>query len=573
MMLRCLPVALLVPLTVGFPAFGSVANKEGPHPTPDYPKLIRDLRLYVPRKLAEGKVAGASVAIVDGETVVWAEGFGYSNAAHSQNLTADTIFSLQSISKTYTAVLFLEAVDRGWFKLDDPLVKYLPHFRVHSRVGDDEFGRITLRQLLSHWSGLPHEAPVGNNYDDGNSTFEEHIESINRVWLLAPVQSRYAYSNLGYDLLAYLLQMRSQMPFPQYADTHLFRKLRMSATTFDRHKALHSRSFARGQVNGHDVDVLIPMLGAGGLYSSARDMAKFVVMQLADTRTKSGRLLRKETLEEMRTPQFPADHQFAGYGLGIIRRRAFGTVMYSHGGGGYGYDTEQRWFPEYGLGVVVLTNDGGGFDAARTIADHVSEVCVRAKGGLVSPDVPLSLSDRGVEKAGAAELARFEGSYRAYSGMRSFAVVDGTLHYRVGRHDLPLDFRGAGEFTAANERFRFHFDSAGNAFSADDLGTGGVDTFVLNDRPGETPEPDKPEWKQFPGTYTGFSYGEKVPLKIYLQNGYLYASRGGGSKLVEYRRGLFVTVWGESVEFQDDVVLFGNCRFVRERSEESTPIK
>ena len=366
-------------------------SAQTPQAKPQYAQLTRDLSLYISQKLTESKVTGASVAIVDGRKTVWAEGFGYTNAAHLKKVTADTVFSLQSISKTYTAVLLLGAVDRGWFKLDDPLVKYLPNFRVNSRYSETEFQKITLRHLLSHWSGLPHEAPVGNNYDDGNATFEEHIQSINRVWLLAPVQGRYAYSNLGFDLLAYLLQTRSKTPFPAYADAHLFHRLAMSNTTFDKQRALASPSFARGQVSGHDVNILIPMLGAGGLYSTAADMAKFVAVELADTKTKSGRLLKKETLEEMFTPQFPVDHQSAGYGLGIFKRFAFGTVMYSHGGGGYGYDTEQRWFPKFGLGVVVLTNDGDGSDIAQIIADHISEVCIKAKGGLTSDDVPSIL--------------------------------------------------------------------------------------------------------------------------------------------------------------------------------------
>ncbi len=539
-------------------------SAQTPQAKPEYAQLTRDLSLYISQKLTESKVTGASVAIVDGRKTVWAEGFGYTNAAHLKKVTANTVFSLQSISKTYTAVLLLGAVDRGWFKLDDPLVKYLRNFRVNSRYSETEFQKITLRHLLSHWSGLPHEAPVGNNYDDGNATFEEHIQSINRVWLLALVQSRYAYSNLGFDLLAYLLQRRSKTPFPAYADAHLFHRLAMSNTTFDKQRALASPSFARGQVSGHDVNILIPMLGAGGLYSTAADMAKFVAVELADAKTKSGRLLKKETLEEMFTPQFPVDHQSAGYGLGIFKRFAFGTVMYSHGGGGYGYDTEQRWFPKFGLGVVVLTNDGDGSDIAQTIADHISEVCIKAKGGLTSDDVPLNFSDRPIQKARPADLAKFEGSYRAYSGMRFFKVLDGALHYRVGNNDQPLDFRGDGEFTSVNERFRFHPDSMGVAEEVNDLGTVGVDTFVLNNRPDEPSGPDKPAWKDYLGNYTGSAYGEKVPLRIYIENGYLYASRAGGTKLIEYRPGLFFSVWGESVEFRGSILLLGNRSFTRD---------
>jgi hypothetical protein len=378
------------------------------------------------------------------------------------------------------------------------------------------------------------------------------------------VQSRYAYSNLGFDLVAWLLQKRSGLPFAELADRRLLRRLGMTASSFDRSKALASPSLARGQDAGRDVEVHIPMLGAGGLYSTARDMARFVSAQLAGTRAPDGgRLLSPAGMEAMRTPQFPVDHQAAGYGLGLFRRRAFGTLMCSHGGGGYGFDTEQRWFPELGLGVVVLTNDGDGSDIAQTLADHLSEAVIRHKAGPARPEPPARLTDRPVQAATPEELRPYEGRYRAYSGMRSFALVDGVLRYRVGDSDRPLDFHGDGEFTTEGERFRFHCDGQGKPIFADDLGSVGADTFVLNDRPGEPPGPDRPQWRALVGDYAGFAYGETIPLKITRQNGFLYASRAGGSKLLEERPGLFFTVWGESVEFDAEGLRYGNRRFRR----------
>ena len=145
--------------------------------------------------------------------------------------------------------------------------------------------------------------------------------------------------------------------------------------------------------------------------------------------------------------------------------------------------------------------------------------------------------------------------------MRFFKVVDGALHYRVGNNDQPLDFRGDGEFTSVNERFRFHPDSMGVAEEVNDLGTVGVDTFVLNNRPDEPSGPDKPAWKDYLGNYTGSAYGEKVPLRIYIENGYLYASRAGGTKLIEYRPGTLLFGVGRECGIPREHPALGQSQF------------
>src|SRR5262245_44221606 len=125
----------------------------------DYAVVVSKLKEELPGLMDKSNVPGLAIAIVDGERLVWAEGFGYTRRSNQAKVTADTLFSLQSISKTYTATGFLKAVDKGWLELDDPLRKYMPKFTVKSRFGKQEAKKITFRHLLSHWSGLPHEAP------------------------------------------------------------------------------------------------------------------------------------------------------------------------------------------------------------------------------------------------------------------------------------------------------------------------------------------------------------------------------------------------------------------------------
>lgn len=523
-------------------------------------EYTRHLHDVIGAAMARHKTLGVSVALVDGGRIAWSQGFGFADRAQTRKVTPASVFSLQSISKTVTAFLFLTAVERGWFALDDRLVAHLPDFRVNSRFADDDFAKITLRQLLSHWSGLTHEAPLGNNFDDGRCTFAAHVASICDTWLIAPPGSRYAYSNLGFDLLAWLIEKRAGKPLAQYAQEALFAPLGMRSSTYD-HTRIAEADRVRGQADGKDVTMFIPMLGAGGVYATAGDMARFMLAQLAGGRTPGGRrLLRADLLREMQTPQYPVDRQICGYGLGLFSRPAYGATMLSHGGGGYGYDTELRWLPAYGIGAAVLSNDGDG-GLAEEIADAALRAMLIAKRGAVPPDAPVALSDRPAVTPDAAQMKALEGRYRAYSGMRTFAVVDGVLHYRVGSNDEALTFHGQGEYTTANERFRFHRDDTG--IWAEDLGTVGVDTFAANELADEAPGPAKPEWSAFTGDYEGHVYGQAAPAKVELRNGHLFISRGGETKLIEYRPGFFFTSWGESVTFSGDALFYGNRRFAR----------
>src|SRR5262249_49306796 len=152
--------------------------------------------------------------------------------------------------------------------------------------------------LLSHWAGLCHEAPVGNNYGEWHCAFDEHVRSICDTWLKCRVEERFRYSNLGYDLIGYALQSRAGKPFARLMREELLEPLGMTTSTFDQGDALAYADRARGHIQGEEVPPLeVPMLGAGGLYSTARDMAKFVSFQMAGGVVRDRRLVSADALQ------------------------------------------------------------------------------------------------------------------------------------------------------------------------------------------------------------------------------------------------------------------------------------
>src|SRR5262249_12874454 len=152
------------------------------------------------------------------------------------------------------------------------------------------------------------------------------------------VGERFRYSNLGYDLVGHALQLRAGKPFPRLMREELFEPLGMTASTYDQAEALGYAHRARGHVQGQEVPPLeVPMLAAGGMYSTARDMAKFSSFHLAGGTAQGRRLIiSADALRAMSTPQFPRPGQKAGYGLGVNSRAYHGATLLFHGGGGYG---------------------------------------------------------------------------------------------------------------------------------------------------------------------------------------------------------------------------------------------
>ncbi|MGA7925678.1 MAG: serine hydrolase domain-containing protein [Candidatus Sulfotelmatobacter sp.] len=120
---------------------------------PDRPltraSVIKYLKEQIQKRMDASKIPGLAIALVDGDKVAWSEGFGYTERGGSQTVTPDTLFSMQSISKHYTALGFLRAVDKSMLQLDEPLTQELPTFKVHSRLGEGEVRKITFRQLLT----------------------------------------------------------------------------------------------------------------------------------------------------------------------------------------------------------------------------------------------------------------------------------------------------------------------------------------------------------------------------------------------------------------------------------------
>ena len=329
----------------------------------DWHALFDESRQSIADGMSKDKIPGLSIALVDREGVLWTAGFGYTDYDLKTPVTPDTIFSIQSMSKTFTATVVMLAVQEGLVRLDTPITEYLPDFKVKSRFEEDPQDKMTLRHLLSHTAGFVHEAPVGNNFERKFPSFEAHIRSISDTWLKFPVGAKYSYSNLGVDLAAYIVQIRSDRSFAEYMKAKLLDPLDMSNSSVDIEFIRQHPNRAIGHTPHIERETLeMPMMGAGGVYTSARDLAKFVQFHLNWGRVRDDSVLDKKLIESMSTSS-------RGLCIGVNPQHSVSAERYpsvdvndtncsqlAHGGGGFGFLSSMSWYPEYGMGLLILTN-------------------------------------------------------------------------------------------------------------------------------------------------------------------------------------------------------------------------
>jgi CubicO group peptidase (beta-lactamase class C family) len=196
-------------------------------------EIIESWRASIPDALARLDIPGLAVGVCDRNGILWSAGFGSTEQLGGTPITSHTRFSVQSTSKLITAGVVLTTVGRGLVDLDEPIIRYLPDFRVNSSFDDDPARLITLRHLLSHTAGFTHEAPVGSNYDLGTDDFDEHCRSIYDTWLRFPVGHHFEYSNLGIDLAAFAVQHACGRPFARIVAEAYLAPIGASRATFD----------------------------------------------------------------------------------------------------------------------------------------------------------------------------------------------------------------------------------------------------------------------------------------------------------------------------------------------------
>ncbi|MBX3414430.1 MAG: serine hydrolase [Pirellulales bacterium] len=355
-------------------------------PDSRYAAVAESLRKVIRSEIAAHQIPGFAIALVDGEHTVWAEGFGHADLARSRPAGADTLFRVGSVSKVFTAMAVMQLVEAGKLDLDAPVTKYLPDF--HPQNPFDQ--PITLRQLMSHRSGLVREPPVGSYFDASEPSVEEAIASLNDTELVYEPTKRTKYSNAGVTVVGRVVEVVCGRPLDEYVREEILAPLAARDTTFAPGEALRPR-IAEAAMWTYDGRVFpaptfeLATTAAGNLYSTAIDQARFLELFFAGGRGGDRQVLQAETLRQMWQPQFPDAEGRGDFGLGFALARFEGHERVRHGGAVYGFSTELTALTDVKLGVAAMASMDVSNAIVNRIADHALRLMLAVREGKPLP--------------------------------------------------------------------------------------------------------------------------------------------------------------------------------------------
>ena len=321
-------------------------------------------RAPLAERMAHHNVPGVSVAVINNYRIEWARAYGVRDVETSEPVTAKTLFQAGSISKPVTALAVLRLVEEGTLSLDEDVNRYLKKWKVPPNGSWQP--RVTLRQLLSHSAGTTVHGFPGYSRDETIPTLLQVLNgeppsNTPPVYVDSIPGTHFRYSGGGTCIVQQLLEDVYGKPFPQLMRDLVLDPLDMQRSTFEQplpenlwDRAATGHFWVRNRPV-HGKWHVYPEMAAAGLWTTASDLARFVLLVQQAKAGKPGRLISKEMAEQMLTPQV-ADNM----GLGLFLRGKDGSRQFGHGGEDHGFIASLDAYRDHGLGAVIMTNSYGG---------------------------------------------------------------------------------------------------------------------------------------------------------------------------------------------------------------------
>src|SRR6266576_5572207 len=291
------------------------ATAQGPPALPA--DKIAKIQAAITALMSSKHIPGLSIAIVSDNQLRWQSGYGTADLENSVPAKAATVYRIASIAKPITAVAVMQLVERGKLDLDAPIQKYVPTFPTKPWP-------ITTRQLLGHLSGIrnykQNEFP---NQADSTRFYNSLTEALS-MFKDDPLDfepgTKFSYTTYGYTLLGTVIEGASGMSYVDYMRENVFKPAKMNHTQADnvydiipnRARGYHPKVYGKfdGNLRNADLSDTSYKIPAGGLVSTVEDLANFAIA------VQNGVLIKKETFEQMSTPQKTREGKATAYGLG-----------------------------------------------------------------------------------------------------------------------------------------------------------------------------------------------------------------------------------------------------------------
>ncbi|HXT90378.1 MAG TPA: serine hydrolase [Trebonia sp.] len=423
---------------------------------------MESVERFVAEQLAAWEVPGCAVAVVRGGQVELAGGWGLRDREAGLPVTQDTLFAIGSTTKAFTATTVGALVDDGLLEWDRPLRDYVPGVRLHDPNVSD---RVTIADLLSHRSGLPrHDLTWAGQ--PGRSR-AEIVRSLRYLPLSRDLRQEFQYCNLGYLVAGHVVEALSGVPWEDFVRGKLLGPLGMARTNLSVEQMLADADHAAAYTRKNGLMVSVPqrplpaVAPAGAINSSAADVARWLLAQLADGQLDGATVVSPATVKRLRTPHtlLPEHQAMPGltdyaYGLGWLIGWYRGHKIAMHDGGIDGFTANCVLLPDDGIGAVVLTNSSASLMHA-VVACRVLDELLGAEPldvfGYLKPRFDAAMAGADEAKSArrvvsgappARPLSAYAGEYEHPGyGTISIALNGDELKPSLGTMDLSLAHR------------------------------------------------------------------------------------------------------------------------------------
>jgi len=396
------------------------------------------LGTHVSELLAEYRIPSAAIGVLQhGEVADFA--VGVMNVSTGEPATTDTIYQCGSMTKTWTALAFMQFVDEGKIDLDEPVSTYLPGFR----VADPEVSaKVTPRHLLYHTNGI--EEDFGDP-GEGDDVYERMVENIAGAPQVHPLGYTHGYSAaLGYAILARAMEVVDGKRWDDLMKDRLFEPLGLTSTSswraqVDQHRAATGhliRSRDEGAVVS-PLDYLPRAFGPGGnVNSTVREVLTMAHVFLDAGRAPNGtRIVSAASLREMMESRVPVPDRYMfgpQWALGLIVCDWCGETVYATDGSTVGQNARLRILPDSNIAIAMLTNGG----PRESFYKQVFNEILTDLDAVTIPELPVP------DRILGPDLSRYEGVYGRLGTRYEVAAEGGKLYLTLAINPMEAQFLG-----------------------------------------------------------------------------------------------------------------------------------
>lgn len=316
---------------------------------------------YLDQYMKDWQVPGLAVVVIKNDKVVLQKTLGYADLKTKRPVTKNTIFSIGSCTKQFTAAALLLEQDAGRLSIDNTVASYIPGLRLADTLLSKT---ISIQDILSHRTGLERGDYIF--YGAGYSR-DEIMQRLQYLKVVAPVRSNFIYNNMMYTVAGSVIEKLSGMVYEDYVRNKIFQPIGMGNTSFkpvaDINRIALPYVLAAGKIRAASMPILKGVEPAGGIWSNLEDMTKWLTLLLRNGKVDTVQLFSKKSMRLLQAPVIftgggmRADEtEFKSYGLGFGFTAYKGHRVMYHTGVSGGYITHIAMMPEEKTGVVVMAN-------------------------------------------------------------------------------------------------------------------------------------------------------------------------------------------------------------------------